>query len=122
MREPVFLLAFAMLATTAVLVARAIAGAIAGRGTSRSELAQIKERLEQYDAEPRDRSWPRLRSDWNSTPPRWKTPRPAWPISRLSSQSYRNGSTSPNGSWPKLEIGQRWDRGRSADDGPSGNV
>ncbi len=48
MREPVFLLAFAMLATTAVLVARAIAGAIAGRGTSRSELAQIKERLEQY--------------------------------------------------------------------------
>jgi len=48
MREPVFLLAFAMLGTTAVLVARAIAGAIAGRGTSRSELAQIKERLEQY--------------------------------------------------------------------------
>ena len=50
MSESVFLLAFAMLATTAVLVARAIAGAIAGRGASRSELAQIRERLEQHAA------------------------------------------------------------------------
>jgi len=39
-----------MLLTSAVLVARAIGGAIAGRGTSRSEMAQIKERLEQQAA------------------------------------------------------------------------
>jgi chromosome segregation ATPase len=50
MREPVFLLAFAMMAGTVIFVARAIAGAIAGRGTSRSELTQIKERLEQQHA------------------------------------------------------------------------
>jgi len=50
MSESVFLLAFAMLATTAVLFAKAIAGAIAGRGASRSELAQIRERLEQHAA------------------------------------------------------------------------
>ena len=49
MGEPVFLIAFAMVATTAVLVARAIAGAISGRG-ARSELAQIKEQLEQHAA------------------------------------------------------------------------
>ena len=50
MREPVFLLAFAMLAATVVLVARAIAGAIAGRGASRSEVAEIRERVEQHMA------------------------------------------------------------------------
>jgi len=49
MRESVFLLAFAMLATTAVLVARSIAGAISGRG-ARSDLARIKEQLEQHAA------------------------------------------------------------------------
>ena len=50
MSESVFLLALTIAATTIVLVAKAIAGAIAGRGASRSELAQIKERLEQHAA------------------------------------------------------------------------
>jgi len=50
MSEPVFLLALAIAASTAVLVARAVAGAIAGRGASRSEVAQIKDRLEQHVA------------------------------------------------------------------------
>ena len=50
MSEPVFLLALAIAATTMVLVAKAIAGAITGRGASRSDLAQIRERLEQYAA------------------------------------------------------------------------
>lgn len=47
MSEPVFILALTIAATTLVLVAKAIAGAIAGRGASRSELVQIKQRLEQ---------------------------------------------------------------------------
>ena len=47
MSEPVFILALTIAATTVVLVAKAIAGAIAGRGASRSELAQIKQRLEE---------------------------------------------------------------------------
>ena len=50
MTEPVFLLALGLAATTAVLVAKAIAGAIAGRGASRSDLAQVRERLEQHVA------------------------------------------------------------------------
>jgi exonuclease VII small subunit len=50
MTEPVFLLGLAIVATTAVMVAKAIAGAIAGRGAPRSELAQIRERLEQHTA------------------------------------------------------------------------
>jgi Tfp pilus assembly protein FimV len=50
MTEPVFLLGLAIAASTTVLVARAVAGAIAGRGASRSEVAQIKERLEQQVA------------------------------------------------------------------------
>jgi septal ring factor EnvC (AmiA/AmiB activator) len=50
MTEPVFLVGLAIVATTAIMVARAIAGAIAGRGASRSELAQIKEQLEQHAA------------------------------------------------------------------------
>lgn len=50
MREPVFLFALAIVATTAVLVARAIAGAISGRGASRSDLAQLREQLEQHAA------------------------------------------------------------------------
>jgi Tfp pilus assembly protein FimV len=48
--EPVFLLGLAIAASTAVLIARAIAGAITGRGASRSELAQMRERLEQHAA------------------------------------------------------------------------
>jgi len=47
MTETVFILALTIVATTLVLVAKAVAGAIAGRGASRSELAQITQRLEQ---------------------------------------------------------------------------
>jgi chromosome segregation ATPase len=50
MGEPVFLVALAIAATTAVLVARAIAAAISGRGAWRSELAQLREQLEQNTA------------------------------------------------------------------------
>lgn len=50
MREQVFLLALAIAAATAVLVARAIAGAISGRGGSRSELARLREQVEQHAA------------------------------------------------------------------------
>jgi Tfp pilus assembly protein FimV len=50
MSEPVFLLAFAIAAATALMVVKTIAGAIAGRGASRSELAEIRERLEQHAA------------------------------------------------------------------------
>ncbi len=50
MHEPVFLLALAIAASTAVLVVRAITGAISGRGASRSELAQVKDQLEQHAA------------------------------------------------------------------------
>ena len=50
MSEPVFILALTIAAATIVLVAKTIAGAIAGRGASRSELAQIKQRLEQHAA------------------------------------------------------------------------
>ena len=50
MSEPVFILGLTIAATTIVLVARAIAGAIAGRRASRSELVQIKQRLEQHAA------------------------------------------------------------------------
>jgi hypothetical protein len=46
MSEPVFLLAFAMAGTTIVLVAGAIAGAIRGRGSSRSELARLNDQVE----------------------------------------------------------------------------
>ncbi|HTR20729.1 MAG TPA: hypothetical protein VMH88_07735 [Gemmatimonadales bacterium] len=50
MGEPVFILALTIAGMTAVLVARAIAGALGGRGASRSELSQIRERLEQHAA------------------------------------------------------------------------
>jgi len=50
MSEPVFILALTIAAATIVLVAKTIAGIIAGRGASRSELAQIEERLQQYAA------------------------------------------------------------------------
>ena len=48
MTEPVFILGLTIAATTLVLVAKAIAGAIAGRGASRSELAEIKQRFEEH--------------------------------------------------------------------------
>jgi hypothetical protein len=47
MSEPVFLTALAIAGTTLVLVAGAIAGALRGRGSSRSELARLSDRLEQ---------------------------------------------------------------------------
>jgi len=50
MSESVFILALTIAATTLVLVAKAIAGAIAGRGASRSELAEIKQRCEEHAA------------------------------------------------------------------------
>ena len=50
MSEPVFILALTIAAATIVLVAKSLAGALAGRGASRSELAQIKQRLEQHAA------------------------------------------------------------------------
>lgn len=54
MSESVFLVALAIAACTAVMVARTIAGAIAGRRASRSDLGQIQERLEQHAAELED--------------------------------------------------------------------
>lgn len=50
MSESVFLIAFAMVATTAVLVARTIAAAISGRGPSQSELARLRDQLDQHAA------------------------------------------------------------------------
>jgi chromosome segregation ATPase len=50
MRESVFLLALAIAASTVVLVARTIARAIGGRGSSQSELAHLSEQLEQHAA------------------------------------------------------------------------
>lgn len=50
MSEPVFLLALAIAGTTVVLVAGAIAGAIRGRGSSRSEVALLGDQLEQHAA------------------------------------------------------------------------
>lgn len=50
MSEPVFLLALGIVATTAILAVRTIAGAIAGRGVSRSTVAELTERLEQHAA------------------------------------------------------------------------
>jgi predicted nucleic acid-binding Zn-ribbon protein len=54
MTEPVFLFALTIVASTVVLVARTLAGAIRGRGASRSELAQLREQLEQQAAELED--------------------------------------------------------------------
>ena len=50
MSEPVFLIALAIAGTTLVLVAGAIAGAIRGRGSSRSDVAQLSEQVERYAA------------------------------------------------------------------------
>jgi len=50
MTEPVFLIAFATAACTAVMVTRTIARAITGRGFSRSEVAHLSEQLEQQAA------------------------------------------------------------------------
>lgn len=45
MSESVFIIALAIAGTTLVLVAGAIAGAIRGRGSSRSELSQLSDQL-----------------------------------------------------------------------------
>ena len=50
MTETVFILALTIAATALVLVAKAIAGAIAGRGASRSELAEIRQQFEGHAA------------------------------------------------------------------------
>ena len=50
MSEPVFLIAFAIAGTTLVLVAGAIAGAIRGRGSSRSEVSQLSDQLKDHAA------------------------------------------------------------------------
>ena len=50
MSEPVFLVALAIAGTTLVLVAGAIAGAIRGRGSSRSELSQLSDQLKDHAA------------------------------------------------------------------------
>jgi hypothetical protein len=50
MSEPVFLVALAIAGTTLVLVTGAIAGAIRGRGSSRSQLSQLNDQLKDHDA------------------------------------------------------------------------
>jgi hypothetical protein len=50
MSEPVFLVALAIAGTTLVLVAGAIAGAIRGRGSSRSGVAQLSDQLKDHAA------------------------------------------------------------------------
>jgi hypothetical protein len=50
MSEPTFIVALAIVAATLVVVAKSIAGAISGRGPSRAELAQLRERLDQNTA------------------------------------------------------------------------
>jgi cell shape-determining protein MreC len=50
MSEAVFLTALAIAGTTLVLVAGAIAGAIRGRGSSRSELSHLNEQLKDQAA------------------------------------------------------------------------
>jgi uncharacterized protein YycO len=50
MSETVFLVALAIAGTTLVLVAGAIAGAIRGRGSSRSDLSQLNDQLRDHAA------------------------------------------------------------------------
>jgi chromosome segregation ATPase len=50
MSEPVFLIALAIAGTTLVLVGGAIAGAIRGRGSSRSQLNQLSDQLKDHAA------------------------------------------------------------------------
>jgi septal ring factor EnvC (AmiA/AmiB activator) len=50
MSEPVFLIALAIAGTTVVLAVGAIAGAIRGRGSSRSDLAQLNDQLKDQAA------------------------------------------------------------------------
>jgi len=50
MTGPVFLIALAIAGTTLVLVAGAIAGAIRGRGSSKSEVAHLSDQLNDHAA------------------------------------------------------------------------
>lgn len=50
MSEPVFIMGLSIAAITLIVMVRSIAGAIAGGGSSRSELAQIKQRLDEHAA------------------------------------------------------------------------
>ena len=50
MSEPVFLTALVIVGTTLVLVAGAIAGAVRGRGSQRSELGQLTHQLKEQAA------------------------------------------------------------------------
>jgi uncharacterized protein YycO len=50
MSESVFLIALVIVGTTVVLAAGAIAAAIRGRGTSRSEVAQLSDQLKDHTA------------------------------------------------------------------------
>jgi hypothetical protein len=50
MSEPVFIVALAIAGTTIVLVAGAIAGALRGRGSSRSDLSHLSEQLKDQAA------------------------------------------------------------------------
>jgi uncharacterized membrane-anchored protein YhcB (DUF1043 family) len=50
MSEPVFLIALAIAGTTLVLIAGAIAGAIRGRGSSRSAVTQLNDELKDQAA------------------------------------------------------------------------
>ena len=50
MSEPVFLIALAIAGTTLVMVAGAIAGAIRGRGSPRSEVTQLSDQLKDQAA------------------------------------------------------------------------
>ncbi len=50
MDESVFLVGLGIAGCTVVMVARAIAAAFSGRGPSRSELAQLREEVEQHSA------------------------------------------------------------------------
>ena len=49
MTEPVFLIALAMAATTVVIIARTVAGAISGRQSSR-ELAELRDQVDRHAA------------------------------------------------------------------------
>lgn len=50
MSEPTFIMAFAIAAATLMMVAKTIAGAIAGRRASPSELAQVREQCDRHAA------------------------------------------------------------------------
>jgi Tfp pilus assembly protein FimV len=50
MSETVFLMGLAIAATTVIVVAKAIAGAFAGRGPSQGEVAQLREQVDQQTA------------------------------------------------------------------------